>query len=132
MNLPRVRPFLMFEGRAEEAMRSYVSLFRDGEVLELTRYGADEGGPEGTIKMARFRIAGQEVMCIDSPAKHAFTFTPATSLFVDCESMEQFDARYEALLEGGQALMPRDDYGFSQLFGWVQDRFGVSWQINLP
>jgi predicted 3-demethylubiquinone-9 3-methyltransferase (glyoxalase superfamily) len=71
-------------------------------------------------------------MCIDSPVQHAFTMTPAISLFVDCDSREQLDGLVESLGAGGQALMPPGAYGFSTWFAWIQDRFGVSWQLNLP
>ena len=84
----RVRPFLMFEGKAEEAMTFYVSLFPDGRIVDITLYGPGQAGPEGSVKVANFTVGGQTVMCIDSPAKHAFTFTPAFSLFVDCDSEE--------------------------------------------
>lgn len=127
----QIHPFLMFEGRAEEAMTFYVSLFPSSEVLDVTRYGPGEAGAEGSVMRASFSVAGQTVMCIDSPAKHAFTFTPAFSLFVECESDEQLRRLFAALGEGGTALMPLDNYGFSRLFGWVNDRFGVSWQLNL-
>jgi predicted 3-demethylubiquinone-9 3-methyltransferase (glyoxalase superfamily) len=70
-------------------------------------------------------------MCIDSPAQHAFSFTPSFSLFVECASEEELDRMFAALLEGGQALMPLGNYGFSRKFGWLNDRFGVSWQLNL-
>lgn len=62
--------------------------------------------------------------------KHAFSFTPALSPFVECESEAEIDRIYAALLEGGNALMPINNYGFSRKFGWVNDRFGVSWQLN--
>lgn len=127
-----VRPFLMFEGRAEEAMNFYVSLFPDSKVTDVTRYGPGEPGPENSIKVAKFTLAGQTVMCIDSPVKHAFTFTPAFSFFVDCASESDLRRFAAALGEGGQALMPLANYGFSQLFTWLNDRFGVSWQLNLP
>jgi len=127
-----VRPFLMFEGKAEEAMNFYVSVFPDSKVTDVTRYGPGEPGPENSIKVARFTLAGQTVMCIDSPAKHAFTFTPAFSFFVDCTSEDELRRLAGALGEGGQALMPLANYGFSQLFTWLNDRFGVSWQLNLP
>lgn len=126
-----VTPFLMFEGSAEEAMRSYVGLFHGSEVKRVERYGPGEPGPEGTVKRADFTLAGQHVICIDSPAKHAFTFTPSMSLFVECESEAELSAAFGQLSEGGQVLMPLDDYGFSRRFGWVNDRFGVSWQLNL-
>jgi predicted 3-demethylubiquinone-9 3-methyltransferase (glyoxalase superfamily) len=127
-----VRPFLMFEGRAEEAMNFYVSLFDDGRVLDIVRYDAAGPGAEGSVVKASFTVAGQTILCIDSPAKHQFTFTPAVSLFVDCESRAQQDGLIAALAEGGAFLMPPGNYGFSQHFAWLNDRFGVSWQINLP
>ncbi|HYD07517.1 MAG TPA: VOC family protein [Reyranella sp.] len=127
-----VRPFLMFEGRAQEAMDFYTSLFEDGAVLEASRYGPEGPGAEGSIVVARFRVAGQEVMCSDSPVKHAFTFTPSMSLFVTCDSEAELRRLAGALDAGEAVLMPIDNYGFSRLFAWVADRFGVSWQLNLP
>ena len=70
-------------------------------------------------------------MCIDSYVKHAFTFTPAMSLFVDCDTADELRRVTSALSEGGEVLMPLGDYGFSREFAWVSDRFGVSWQLNL-
>ena len=127
-----IRPFLMFEGKAEAAMNFYLSLFPGGEVVSIVRYGAGAPGPEGSVMRAAFSICGQTVMCIDSPAKHAFTFTPAFSLFVDCTSEDELGRLVSALSEGGATLMPLGAYGFSRKFAWVNDRFGVSWQLNLP
>lgn len=127
-----MRPFLMFAGNAEEAMTFYVSLFEDGEIIDIARYGAGAAGPEGTVMLARFKAAGQTVLCIDSPIKHAFDFTPSFSFFVDCGSEAELERLYGALSDGGSELMALGDYGFSRRFGWVNDRFGVSWQINLP
>jgi len=127
----KITPFLMFEGSAEAAMRFYVSLFHKSEVKQLERYGPDEAGAEGSVKRADFVIAGQEIICIDSPAKHAFTFTPSVSLFVECESEAELDAAFGELSAEGAVLMPPDSYGFSRKFAWVNDRFGVSWQLNL-
>ena len=81
---------------------------------------------------ADFTVAGQAVICFDSPVKHAFTFTPAVSLFIDCADEPEVDRLFAALSEGGNVMMELADYGFSRKFGWVADRFGVSWQINLP
>lgn len=128
---PRVRPFLMFRGRAEEAMTFYVSLFPDGKVVDIARYGAGQAGAEGSVMQAAFSIGGQTVMCIDSPVQHDFTFTPASSLFVDCDTEEEIRRLASALAEGGTALMPLGAYGFSRQFAWINDRFGVSWQLNL-
>lgn len=126
----KVRPFLMFEGRAEEAMNAYVAVIPDSEIVEVDRYGPEGAGPEGKVRRALFRIAGQEVYCIDSSVHHAFTFTPAFSFFVECASEAELETCFDALLAGGQALMPLDNYGFSRRFGWLNDRFGVSWQFN--
>ncbi|MGW7454998.1 VOC family protein [Streptomyces sp. NPDC054787] len=131
----KITTFLMFEGRAEEAMLFYTSLFDDAQVLSVSRYGPDETGPgagaEGTVRHATFALAGQRFMCIDSPAPHAFGFTPAVSLYVQCEDEAEIDRLYGALAEQGQELMPLGAYGFSARFGWVNDRFGVSWQLNV-
>jgi predicted 3-demethylubiquinone-9 3-methyltransferase (glyoxalase superfamily) len=79
----------------------------------------------------RFELNGVEYRALDSAAKHAFTFTASMSLFVECETEAEIDRFYAALVEGGGALMPLGSYGFSRKFGWVNDRFGVSWQLNL-
>ncbi|GAA4982008.1 VOC family protein [Yinghuangia aomiensis] len=128
----KITTFLMFQGNAEEAMTFYLSLFDDASVVDVNRYGAGGAGPEGTVEHATFALAGQEFMCIDSAVKHAFTFTPAMSLFVQCRDEPELDRLYTALSEGGSELMPLGTYGFSAKFGWVNDRFGVSWQLNLP
>lgn len=128
-----MQPFLMFQGgHAETAMDLYVSLFDDGEVLDVTRWQPGEPGPEGRIKLARFRAAGQSVLASDSAVKHGFDFTPSWSFFVDCTSAEEQERLFAALSDGGAVMMALGDYGFSKRFGWVADRFGVSWQINLP
>jgi len=131
MTTLKVRPFLMFEGKAEEAMNFYVSLFPGAKVLHVDRYGKGEPGPEGSVKKAELTLGDQTVLCTDSFVKHAFTFTPAFSLFVECDSEETVRRLSSALSEGGAELMPLGEYGFSRKFAWVNDRFGVSWQLNL-
>ena len=126
----QVRTHLMFEGAAEEAMTFYTGLLPGSEIREVARY--EEGESQGKVKWAYFTLGGTEFICIDSPVKHGFGFTPATSIFVDCESEEELERLYSALAEGGQVFMPLGDYGFSKRFGWISDRFGVSWQLNLP
>jgi predicted 3-demethylubiquinone-9 3-methyltransferase (glyoxalase superfamily) len=121
----------MFEGSAEEAMRSYVALFPGSGIRRIERYGAGEPGAQGSVKRADFTLAGQAIICIDSPIRHAFTFSPSVSLFVECESEAEFDAAFSQLSTNGSVLMPPDNYGFSRKFGWVNDRYGVSWQLNL-
>jgi predicted 3-demethylubiquinone-9 3-methyltransferase (glyoxalase superfamily) len=130
--MPRkVTTFLMFEGVAMDAMNLYVSIFGGSEILQVQRYGPGEQGAEGTVKLASFTLAGQEFLCIDSPIKHGFTFTPSISLFVECDSEAELDAAFNRLSDGGSVLMPVGNYGFSTKFGWLSDRFGVSWQLNL-
>jgi predicted 3-demethylubiquinone-9 3-methyltransferase (glyoxalase superfamily) len=126
-----IAPFLMFEGRAQEAIDFYLAQFPGAEVLSMQRYGADGPGPEGSIVVARVALAGQTIMFSDSFVKHPFGFTPAISLFVDCADAAEIDRLAAALAQDGQVLMPLGDYGFSRRFAWVGDRFGVTWQLNL-
>lgn len=129
--MPRsVSTFLMFDGVAEQAMSFYVSLFERSEIRRVERWASGEQGREGSVKRAEFALAGHALIAFDSPVKHAFTFTPAMSLFVECETEAELDRAYAQLSAGGKVLMPLDDYGFSKKFGWVDDRFGVSWQLN--
>lgn len=127
-----VTPSLMFQGACEEALTFYVSLLPDAAITRLERWGPDAGGPEGQVQQAVFTLAGREFRAFDSPPVHAFGFTPSFSLFVDCRDEAELDRLYAGFMEGGQALMPLGEYGFSRKFGWVNDRFGVSWQLNLP
>ncbi|HTC53102.1 MAG TPA: VOC family protein [Steroidobacteraceae bacterium] len=128
----QLTPFLMFAGNAQSALRSYVALFPDSRILSLELYAAGERGSEGSVKRAVFELNGARYMCIDSPVQHDFTFTPSISLFVECDSLPQFEQLLAALSIEGKVLMPAGAYGFSQRFAWIQDRFGVSWQFNLP
>jgi len=129
--MQKIVTFLMFTGQAEEAMKLYTSLFEQSEMLNITRYGVNEAGAEGTVQHATFTLNGQEFMCIDSAPVHEFTFTPSMSLYVRCATEEEIDRVFTALAQGGQVLMPLDQYPFSQKFGWLSDQFGVSWQLSL-
>lgn len=113
-------------------MNFYTSLIEDSRITNIVRYGANEGGEEGTVMQAVFSLKGQEFMCIDSNIKHQFSFTPSFSIYVTCDTEAEIDQLYQKLIEGGAALMSIGDYGFSKKFGWLNDRFGVSWQLNLP
>lgn len=128
---PHITPFLMFAGNAEEAMKFYVSVFDNSQIVHMTKYGPNQPGREGSILHAAFSLNGHQLMCIDSPVEHEFTFTPAISLHVSCDDEAQVVRCFEALAQDGQVLMPLDTYPFSQKYGWVQDRFGVSWQISV-
>jgi|SRR5699024_5744404 len=130
-SIQKVHPFLMFFGQAEEAMNYYTSVFTDSEIVSITRYGANEAGAEGSVMQAVFSIKEQEIMCIDSNIQHDFTFTPAISLFVTCDTEEEINAVFTKFSEGGNVFMPLDVYPFSNKFGWVGDKFGVTWQLNL-
>ena len=127
------RPFLMFQGgTAQAALELYFATFPDSRMVRVARYAEGEAGPAGTIKVAVFTLCGREFMCSDSPIKHGFTFTPASSTFVDFDSRAELTRVFGILSQGGQVLMPLGNYGFSEQFAWVNDRFGVSWQLNLP
>lgn len=121
----------MFEGAAEEAARFYVSLFSGSKITGIEHYGPGEQGAQGSVKRLTFTLAERDFLCFDSSVKHAFSFTPSISIFVDCDDDTELEAAFAQLSQGGQVLMPLDNYGFSARFGWTNDRFGVSWQLNL-
>lgn len=130
--MTRATPFLMFQnGKAEAALDFYVATVPGSRIVSIERFGAEGPGPEGTVLRAHIEIAGQPVMAHDSFISHGFDFTPSFSFFLDCADEGETERLFAALGEGGQVLMPLDNYGWSRRFGWVSDRFGVSWQINL-
>ena len=117
----------MFQGGcAQAALDLYVSLFPGAEVHDLVRR------EDGTVLKAHAAIADQVVRVFDSDIQHAFAFTPSFSFFVTCDDTAEFERLVAALGEGGQMLMEPAHYGFSERFAWLNDRFGVSWQFNLP
>lgn len=124
----KLKTFLLHEGQAEETMNLYVSLFEQAEIKHITHY---KEGEAGTILQAAFSLNGQEFMCSDSSISHNFPFTPATSIYVNYASEEETERLLARLSEHEKVLMPLDDYGFSKKFGWLEDRVGVSWQLNL-
>ena len=126
-----IRAFLMFNGKAEEAINFYTSVFKLSQITEINRYGINEAGTEGSVKTAIFVLKGQEFMCIDSSITHNFTFTPALSLFVTCDSEDEVDSLFENLSTGGQVMMPLGAYPFSKKYAWVSDKYGVSWQLSV-
>jgi predicted 3-demethylubiquinone-9 3-methyltransferase (glyoxalase superfamily) len=117
-------------GSAEAAMNLYVSAFERSRVIEVERFGPDDEGERG-IKIARFELGGQEVHAMDNGYPHPFSFTPAISIGVECDREQELDAAWAKLANGATLLMPLDAYDFSPKFGWLQDRFGVSWQLQL-
>ncbi|MEA2169651.1 MAG: hypothetical protein QOF76_2951 [Solirubrobacteraceae bacterium] len=128
--VPNLAPCLMFVGdvcgRAREAIDLYVAALPGSEVLDVQR-----SEDEKLVTHARVRLAGTEVAVMDSPAPHAFGFTPAMSLFVDLDDEAAVDAAWAVLSKDGETLMPLQAWPFSSRFGWCNDRFGVSWQLRL-
>lgn len=128
----KVTPFLMFTGRAQEALDLYLEVFDDAELLAVQRHGPEGQGVEGTVLHATFRIGDQVLMAIDSPPVHGFDFTPSLSLFVACASEAEIDRLYASLREGGVVMMELStEYPFAAKYAWLSDRFGVSWQLSL-
>jgi predicted 3-demethylubiquinone-9 3-methyltransferase (glyoxalase superfamily) len=128
-----LRTFLTFQGAtAGAALDLYGSVFDDFELIQIDHYDAGGPGPEGSVRHATFRLAGRELSCADSPVSHAWTFSPAISLWIDCDGPDELERLFDELSVDGTVFMPLDDYGFSARFGWIGDRFGVTWQLNLP
>lgn len=113
-------PQLMFQGAMADAVALWSRAFPDMLVE-----------PQGQDYL-RVTLAGQVLMLFDSPTPHDFTFTPAISLLITCDSAAQLDGIAQILSEGGQVFMPLDAYSFSPRYTWIADRFGVSWQLMLP
>ena len=124
----KATPFLMFQGQAQDALAFYRDTFPDFEQLLLQEHPAGEMA--GQVAMARIRIGGQDILLNDSPPVHAFTFTPSSSIFIECDDEAQLRELAQKL-GGERVMMPIDNYGFSTLFTWIADPFGVSWQLNL-
>ncbi|MFD6510492.1 VOC family protein [Bacillus sp. NPDC060175] len=127
----KITTFLMFEGKAEEAMKFYTSLFDQSEIVSISHYDEKGPGKEGTVIHATFTLNGQEFMCIDSYVKHDFTFTPSMSLYVTCDTEEEIETVFNKLAQDGAILMPLGAYPFSKKFVWLNDKYGVSWQLTL-
>ncbi len=128
----QIATFLTFQKEdAEEAMNFYVGLFENSNVVNIKRWGKEGPVKEGTIMQATFQLNGKLFMCSDSPPIHDWGFTPAVSNYIECADERELERLFKELSENGKIMMPLDNYGFSQKFGFVEDRFGVSWQLNL-
>ena len=118
MGMPKIRPMLWFDGKAEEAARFYVSLFPNSEILEIARFGDVGPGPRGSVMTVSFRLGDQELVALNGGPQ--FKFTEAVSLAIEVETQEEIDRLWDALTaDGGKPVQ----------CGWLEDRFGLSWQI---
>jgi predicted 3-demethylubiquinone-9 3-methyltransferase (glyoxalase superfamily) len=115
--MQKITPFLWFNGNAEEAMKFYVSVFKNSRVGNVVRYSAGGPGPEGSVMSVTFQLEGQDFIGLNGGPN--FSFTPAISLFVDCKTQDEVDHLWEQLSEGG----------VKEKCGWLKDKFGLSWQI---
>jgi predicted 3-demethylubiquinone-9 3-methyltransferase (glyoxalase superfamily) len=115
--MQKITPFLWFDNQAEEAMNFYISIFKNSKVVSVTRYGEAGPGLKGTVMSATFELEGQTFYALNGGP--LFTFTPAISLFVNCETQQEVDDLWAKLSAGG-----REDR-----CGWLQDKYGLSWQI---
>ncbi len=112
-----ITPFLWFNDQAEEAAKFYTSIFKNSSIGRISRYGEAGPGPKGSVMIANFSLNGQEFIALNGGPQ--FTFTPAISFVVNCESQEEVDHYWEKLSAGGR----------TDRCGWLTDKFGVSWQI---
>jgi predicted 3-demethylubiquinone-9 3-methyltransferase (glyoxalase superfamily) len=115
--MQKITPFLWFDNQAEEAMNFYVSIFNNSKVGNVTRYGEAGPGPKGSVMSATFQLEGQDFFALNGGPK--FHFTPAISLFVNCETQQEVDELWNKLSAGGR----------KDRCGWLQDKYGLSWQI---
>ena len=124
-------------GKAEEAIKYYTSIFPDSEIKSITKYSEGEsGGAPELIKYGVFTLNGTDYMVSESNYNHAWSFTPAVSIFISDNSDDLINNLFEKLSSnGGQIMVPLDnykgegDYGFGEKFGWCEDKYGISWQF---
>jgi predicted 3-demethylubiquinone-9 3-methyltransferase (glyoxalase superfamily) len=123
---------LWFDSEAEEAALFYTSIFADSHMGSIAKYGKEgfeiHGRPEGSVMVAEFDLSGEKFVAINGGP--LFTFNPSISYFAVCETIEETDQLWEKLLEGGKAIMPYQKYDWSEKYGWLTDRYGLSWQIS--
>ena len=113
----KITTFLWFDNNAEEAMKHYVSIFKNSKILSVTRYGEAGPGPAGTVMVCNFQLEGQEFTALNGGPQ--FKFTEAISLVVNCDSQKEVDDLWKKLSAGGA----------TNQCGWLKDKFGLSWQI---
>lgn len=133
--MQKITPFLWFDSQAEEAANFYVSLFKNSKILNTTRYqGGKEleaisGKKDGSVMSVEFELAGQHFSALNGGP--VFKFNPSISFTVECKTEEEIEGLWAKLSPEGKVLMALDKYPFSKKYGWVQDKYGVSWQLIL-
>lgn len=110
--MQKITPFLWFDGKAEEAMNFYISIFKNSKIVSISR-----SGEQGPVTGCTFQLDGQELFALNGGPQ--FTFSPAISFFVNCETQQEVDELWEKLSEGGE----------KGRCGWLRDKYGLSWQI---
>jgi len=115
--MQKITPFLWFDGNAEEAANFYISIFKNSKMGKISRYGDAGPGPKGSAMSVTFQLEGQEFFALNGGPQ--FKFTPAISFFVNCETQQEVDELWDKLSAGGR----------TDRCGWLQDKFGLSWQI---
>jgi predicted 3-demethylubiquinone-9 3-methyltransferase (glyoxalase superfamily) len=128
-----ILPCLWFDQEAEEAVNFYSEVFGNAEILTISRYGKEgyehHKKPEGSAMAVSFSMHGQEFLALNGGPQ--YTHSPGVSFYVTCETKEEADRVWRVLAEKGTILMPYDQYEWSEKYGWLNDRYGVSWQVSL-
>jgi predicted 3-demethylubiquinone-9 3-methyltransferase (glyoxalase superfamily) len=123
---------LWFDSQAEEAAKFYTSIFPDSKIGDILKYGKEgfeiHGRPEGSVMVVEFELSGEKFVAINGGP--LFTFNPSISYFAVFETIEEADRVWNTLLKDGKVLMPYQKYDWSEKYGWVTDRYGLSWQIS--
>lgn len=131
--MQKIIPFIWFDTQAEEAAAFYTGLFEKSKIGAILCYdeasSKPSGKPVGSVLTVDFKLNGQPFTAINGGTH--FKLTPAVSFFVTCKTMSEFDRLWNGLVRRGTVLMERGKYPFSEQYGWLNDQFGVSWQLNM-
>ncbi|MEO4364418.1 VOC family protein [Staphylococcus aureus] len=132
MDIPKITTFLMFNNQAEEAVKLYTSLFENSEIITMAKYGENGPSDPGTVQHSIFTLNGQVFMAIDANSGTELPMNPAISLFVTVKDAIEMERLFNGLKDEGAILMPKTNMPPYREFAWVQDKFGVSFQLALP
>jgi predicted 3-demethylubiquinone-9 3-methyltransferase (glyoxalase superfamily) len=132
--MQNIDSFLWFENDTEEAVNFYTGIFKNSKVFRTSRYNEESakasGIPNGSVMVADFQLSGRKFVALNGGPVEGFTFNPSTSFFVNCGTEEEINNLFQKLASGGKILMPLDKYPFSEKYAWINDKFGVSWQLD--